>query len=132
MKCYNFQVLRHFARDGTQLKKIEFLNASLSSTHVSITSLLTESYSMWIVDSGSTDHMSRERVEFVKFHQISYKSRWIYERNNSRLEVKGIGTCKVDLRSGRSLMLHRVLYAIEIWQNLVSVYGFVDVGFDFF
>ena len=114
IKCYNFHELGHFSHECTEHKKVSFLNASLGATYVSNTSLLTKSYPMWIVDSESTDHMSRERVEFVKFHQISYKSRWIYERNNSRLEVKGIGTCKVDLQGVGSLMLHDILYTLEI------------------
>ena len=109
------QMLGHFACEFTEPKTVAFLNnESLSAIYVSSTSLLTESYPMWIVDSGSTDHESQDREMFVEFHQVSSKSRWFYVGNNSRLEVKGIGTCKVDLRSGRSLMLHRVLYAIEI------------------
>ncbi|KAH0747420.1 hypothetical protein KY285_009077 [Solanum tuberosum] len=68
MKCYNCQELRYLARECTEPKKVAFLNASLSATYVSSTSLLTESYPMWIVDSGSTDHVSRDREAFVEFH----------------------------------------------------------------
>ena len=59
IKCYNCQILGLLARECTELKKVTFLNnASLSATYVSRTSLLIESYTLWIVDSGSTDHVS--------------------------------------------------------------------------
>jgi hypothetical protein len=35
--------------------------------------------------------------------------------------VLGIGTCKLDLRGGCTLYLHDVLYALEVWRNLVFV-----------
>ena len=41
--------------------------------------------------------------------------------NNSRVEAKRIGTCKLKLRDGRILYLHDVLYALDTQQNLVSV-----------
>jgi len=53
-------MLGNFARECTELKKVAFLNASLSATYVASTSLLIESYPMWIVDSRSTDHVSQD------------------------------------------------------------------------
>lgn len=50
--------------------------------------------------------------------------------NNVRLEVKRIGTCKVDLCGGPFLILHDVLYTQEIPQNIVFVSILLDVGFD--
>ena len=40
-------------------EKVASPNTSQSATYVSSTYLQTESYPMWIVDSGSTDHVSR-------------------------------------------------------------------------
>ncbi|XP_059309943.1 uncharacterized protein LOC132061088 [Lycium ferocissimum] len=103
MKCYTCHIPGHFAHEYPKPKKI--------------------------VDSGATDHVSRDREAFVEF-RVSPESRWIYVGNNAKLEVKGIGTCKMDLRGGRSLMLHDVLYAPEIRRNLVSVSVLPDLGFD--
>ena len=51
MKCYNSQMLMHFACEYTEPKKVAFPNNTfLIATYVFITSLLTESYPMWIVD----------------------------------------------------------------------------------
>nr|XP_009786940.1 PREDICTED: uncharacterized protein LOC104234977 [Nicotiana sylvestris] len=114
MKCYNCQVLGHFAREWTELKKVAFQNASLSAIYVSSTILLTESYLVWNVDSGSTDHVSRDREVFVEFRRVSPGSKHVYVGNNAKLEVKGICTCIMDMRGGRSLMLHDVMYVPEI------------------
>ena len=104
-----------FTRECTEPKKVEFLsNTSLSATYVSRTSILSESYHMSIVDSEFTNHVSRDRKVFVEFSRASSKSRWIYIENNARLKIKRIGTCKVDLQGVGSLMLHDILYTLEI------------------
>ena len=66
---------------------------------------------MWIVDSGDTDHVAHDRSTFVEFRLLSTDSRRIYVGDGSYVEVKGIGTCQLELRDGRILYLHDVLYA---------------------
>ena len=41
----------------------------------------------------------------------------------------GIGTCKLELREGRTLYLHDVLYAPEVRRNLVSVLVLLELSF---
>lgn len=57
-------------------------------------------------------------------------SEHIYVGNNAKLEIKGIGTCRMDMRGGRSLMLHDVLYVPKIRRNLVSVSVLLDLDFN--
>jgi len=40
--------------------------------------------------------------------------------NNTRVEVKGVGTCKLCMHGGQSSYLHDVLFALDIPPNLVS------------
>ena len=63
------------------------------------------------------------------FGRIPQGTRWIYVGNNSRVEVKGEGTCKLELRGGRTLLLHDVLYAPDIRRNLVSVRVLLELGY---
>lgn len=74
-------MLGYFVRECIEQQKVAFLNASLSTTCISSTCLLIESYPIWIVDSKSTDHMSWDREEFGDFHRVSSKSKLIYIGN---------------------------------------------------
>ena len=51
--------------------------------------------------------------------------------NESRVEVLGIGTYKLQLHHGRTLLLHDVLYAPGMRQNLLSVNVLLELGFSF-
>ena len=52
--------------------------------------------------------------------------------NESRVEVLGIGTYKLQLCCGRTLLLHDVLYVPKMRQNLLSVNVFLlERGFSF-
>ncbi|OMO59691.1 hypothetical protein COLO4_34116 [Corchorus olitorius] len=65
---------------------------------------------MWTVDSGVTDHLARMSVGFVEFRRIPTGSRSMKMGNDSSENVLGIGTYKLEIRGGRTLFLHDVLY----------------------
>ena len=69
---------------------------------------------MWIVDSTTTEHVARDRVGFVENCRIPVGSRDIKVGNGASVEVFGIGTYKLELRGGRTLLLHDILYVPEI------------------
>uniref|UniRef100_A0A2N9HS45 Integrase catalytic domain-containing protein n=1 Tax=Fagus sylvatica TaxID=28930 RepID=A0A2N9HS45_FAGSY len=72
-------------------------------------------------NTGATDHVARDRVGFVEYCRVPAGNRWMRMGNESRVEVLGIGTYKLQLRHGRTLLLHDVLYAPRMRQNLLSV-----------
>ena len=66
VKCYNYEKMGHFARDCSKPKKVTPIPTSLHMVCVSSTILLIESYPLWIIDSGATDHVARDRGAFVE------------------------------------------------------------------
>ena len=57
----------------------------------------------------------------MDFQQVPYGAKWVFVGNNTKVEVKGMGTWKLVMRSGQTLFLHDVLFAPQIHRNLISV-----------
>lgn len=57
----------------------------------------------------------------MEYYRINFGRKWIYLGNNTRVEARGIDTCKLFLCDSHTLFLCDVLYAIKIRQNLVSI-----------
>ena len=85
-----------------------------SNIYVSSCLMLVEAVLFWIVDSTATDHVVRDRTSFMEFHRISKGNKCIYMVNNAFAAMLRIGTYKLELRGGRTLYLHDVLYAPKI------------------
>jgi hypothetical protein len=119
----------HFARECTEPKKI-LLNFMSRGIYVTSHVMVVDSSSEWTVDSTATEHVVRERTRYVEYHRVPVGSRKLYMGNESSVNVLGIGTYKLDLRRGCTLLLHDVLYAPEDWRNLLSVNQLLRLGFE--
>ena len=86
---------------------------------------------MWTIDSIATKHVVRDRVGFVEYRRIPVGSRDIKVGNKASVEVLGIGTYKLELQGGRTLLLQDVLYAPKIRMNLLFVVTMLSIGFRF-
>ena len=67
----------------------------------------------------------------MEYHRIPIGSKDINVGNEASVEVLGIGTYKLELRGGRTLLLHDVLYAPKIRMNLLFVVTLLRLGFRF-
>ena len=111
--CFNYGKHGHFARDCTE-PKVLFAQTRPSNLYVSSRLMLAETVPFWTVDSAATDHVVRDRTTYVEFRRIPKGSRSIYMGNNASTDVLRIGTYKLELRGGRTLYLHDVLYAPKV------------------
>jgi hypothetical protein len=86
----------------------------MSTINVSSFVHLSESNHLLIIDLGVTNHVVKDKGVLVEFQRISHGTRWIYIGNNSKVDVREIGTCILVMHAGRTLILHNMLYVLDI------------------
>ena len=83
--------------------------------------------SNWIIDSGTSQHLSRNRNEFLTYSPVS-QSQFITIADGTKLEVNGIGDVEIPTEVG-------VVWLTEVWHvpniatSLISVTRMVDAGY---
>jgi hypothetical protein len=126
VKCYNCNKLGHFACDFTEPKNIS-LSLDLSNIYVCYPSsifvcshvFVAKSISDWIIDTGVTRHVARDRAGFIDYRKISVGTHVVYMGNGRYEEVLGVGSYQLYLRTGCTLLLHDELYVLGILYNLL-------------
>lgn len=74
----------------------------------------------WLVDSGSTDHISFDNsnmLDYIKYDKPEY----LIVANGQREEIVGEGTCQILLETGCTFMLYNVKHVPSSKKRLMSV-----------
>ena len=77
----------------------------------------------WLIDNGSTSHMTGKLDTFHIIHEIG-RGHYV----NGTHEVKGIGKVIFQLEFNETLELDGVLFVPRLRDNLISVSALGDVG----
>jgi hypothetical protein len=82
---------------------------------------------MWIIDSGASRHMTRDRVRLssLKEKKTSYK---VELGDKNTYPIEGIGQASIKLKSSNNVHLSNVLYVPGLEKNLVSISCLEDEG----
>jgi transposase InsO family protein len=121
----------HYARQCAQKKTVipqslDTLFVGVCSEILSVDILSNE----WILDSGATKHVTRDRRGLEEFRPIATGSYRVYMGNNAAEDVLGIGVYHLRTRVGHTITLHDTLYAPGMRRNLISVSRLLANGFD--
>jgi len=81
----------------------------------------------WIIDSGASQHLSRNRTEFLTYQRVN-QSQAITTADGTRLEAHGIGDLDVTTEAG-VIRLREVWHVPNITTSLISVARMVDAGY---
>ena len=84
----------------------------------------------WWLDSAATRHVAMAKESFAEMKEISPGEHKIYMGNNTYCDVLGIGSVRVPLLGGNTLVLTDVLYAPTIRRNLISIPLLTQKGFE--
>ena len=118
LKCFNYGNKGYFANECLEPKKVNVQITHECVTNVLSTILLIESSLLWIVESSVIDHITNLRDVFVDSRRVPTMSKWICVGNNNKVEVLGIGTCKLVLCGRRTYfyMMYCMLQRFDkIW-----------------
>lgn len=128
--CFYCKKPGHFVKDCEVLKKKDGKNVKRHA-YMALTSENMQSGHFWVVDSGSTEHMTHERHIFDFIDPVSRK---VKISDGSCLEAKGIGDISIQTFNGIEWVpgiFKNVLYVPELKVNLFSVSSTVDKGHKF-
>ncbi|KAH9714562.1 hypothetical protein KPL71_020696 [Citrus sinensis] len=76
-------------------------------------------YDVWIIDSGTTWHMTSRREWFHTYESISGES--VYMGDDHALEITGIGTIKIKIFDGTIRTIGKVRHVNGLKKNLLSL-----------
>jgi hypothetical protein len=84
----------------------------------------------WYIDSGATQHMSRDRAVFSEYNPIS--GRAVYMGDHTEVQAVGEGTVRARLQVSGSTIngtFTKVLHVPDLKANLISVSRLIQDGF---
>lgn len=81
-----------------------------------------------ILDSGATSHTTSDRNLFTELHPVHGKK--VKLANGNKVDIAGIGTCKLQLQNAAKATLTNVLLVPEIKGNFKSIPALTRKGFE--
>jgi hypothetical protein len=82
----------------------------------------------WLVDSGSSRHMTGSRESLTSLSEEDSRLQ-VELGDNAKFAVKGVGAASFQLQSEKPLKMSDVLYVSGLKKNLLSISAMKDRGY---
>jgi len=130
-KCYYCGKAGHWKRDCYKRKSEEVTGAGGAGRPKEFTFLVEKTNSQggmhWIIDSGASQHLSRDRAGFLSYKTVS-KPQSITIADGTTIEADGVGDIEITTKIG-VIRLTDVWHVPNIRASLISVTRMVDAGY---
>lgn len=130
IRCFKCNMIGHTSRQCKQSKtaseKVWRPNQvqNIEQSLLVQTALLSNKKILWVVDSGCSNHMTRDKEKFVKLED--YASGFVKFGDNSGIQIKGRGSLILN----NNTPIHDVYYVERLKHNLLSVSQICDSGYN--
>jgi hypothetical protein len=86
----------------------------------SLSSIVTKSEEIWLVDSGASEHMTGFKQNLVNYRDKKFNMK-VELGDDGTYAIKGIGSTSFQLQSGNVFHIEEILYVPGLKKNLISV-----------
>jgi hypothetical protein len=128
MMEYKLDESRKYSYWKPRLQRYEDIKEESFLFISALSSMVPTDNDTWLIDSGASRHMTGFRDHLTNLVEKETNIHVVLG-DNSRYNVKGVGTSTFQLYSDIPLQLSEVLYVPGMNRNLVSISSFEDKGY---
>ena len=86
----------------------------------------------FLAETGATEHLSNSKLFFKTFIERPDEIRCANKNDSANLRSEGVGLIKGSTKDSKTVFLENVIYAENLFANLLSLRKFVDMGLEIY